>query len=218
MKISLISPRVALFILAASIITAFTADARAQSTFAPRSWTFTEFPTNPPVAVAVSWYRTESLVQNHNLRDGSSPIDLSAGNLVVVYDITAVTNSATTFLSVTGLIVNATGGAFRVEVGPWESNLEPGNYDGWTRILQVVTGTVVNIAVVQRQAIQVLDCTDSRYSTYQAPLTYQINAGDVSNLIERVTEISETTVAVELSDVLDDYLTTTQCTNLFLMR
>lgn len=145
-------------------------------------------------------------------------MDLSVTNLFCTWQIVSSTNVQQTWCVSTGVIVNATSGWVRFTLTPEESNLQTGSYIGFTTAYQASNGTNYAVAPLARQSIRVLFYPDSRFQSTRGPMTYQINAGDVSNLTDAVSDIVDDRVAIELADWGVDYLRTDQILALYIPR
>ncbi len=135
---------------------------------------------------ALSWFQAETFRRDYLLTDGNgTPLDLSATNLVIYWDVMAATNYESAWIASTGVIVNGTSGHIRISATPEESNLQTQYYFGFVRAVQIVGTNEIQRGVLVPQSIQVKFSADSRYYSTHGPLSYSIAAIDVlSNYVD----------------------------------
>lgn len=150
----------------------------AQTSFNARTWLFTQNVTRAASeARFLQWFQAESLELNILAREETNvlhqlgPLDLSATNLLHVWECAAETNIHTVYFAVTGTVQDATNGHVRYRVTPAGANLLAGNYLGFARVLQNVNGTNVRMGVLQQQRMQVIESVDSELYDIVGPIT-----------------------------------------------
>lgn len=154
------------------------APAHAQTSFNARTWLFTQNVTRAASeARLLQWFQGESLELNIIAREETNvlhqlgPLDLSATNLLHVWECAAETNIHTVFFAVTGTVQDATNGHVIYRVTPAGANLLAGNYFGFARVLQNVNGTNVRMGVLQQQRMQVIESVDSELYDVVGPIS-----------------------------------------------
>lgn len=144
-------------------------------------------------AHSIGWFQADSWHKDYIVQDADgNPVDLSATNLLIRYDVVAATNLTETWIASTGLVVSGTSGLFRLSLDPEESNIQTGYYYGLVHACTVSGTNLVDNKLLVKQTIQVLWSTDNRYYAFRGPLTYQLDAWDFSNLTATITSIVET--------------------------
>lgn len=150
----------------------------AQTSFNARTWLFTQNVTRAASeARFLQWFQAESLELNILAREETNvlhqlgALDLSATNLLHVWECAAETNIHTVYFAVTGTVQDATNGHVRYRVTPAAANLLAGNYLGFARVLQTVNGTNVRMGVLQQHRMQVIESVDSELYDIVGPIS-----------------------------------------------
>ena len=155
-----------------------------------------------------AWRQAETVIRDYTLTtDGSTPLDLSTTNLVILWDVVAYTNIAETWIAATGIVTSGTSGQLRVSLTPEESNLATGYYYGFVKAVLVDgENTVTSRLVTIPQVIEVRYSTDERYTAFRGPLSYQIPTID-TNALRATAEWLEAFLPFHAPSVVADDIT-----------
>jgi hypothetical protein len=118
------------------------------------------------------WRQGETVELEYALHTNQVPLDLSATNLAIVWDVVSATNLYQTWIAKTVDVVDPSGGVVRMGLDHEESILEPGQYYGFVRLLTLDGTNVSGRSVAVVQSLTVRYAPDERYTEYRGPLTY----------------------------------------------
>lgn len=104
----------------------------------------------------VAWRQGETVQCDYLLSRAGATMDLSLTNLVVLWDVYALTNFTAAALSQTGTIVVATNGHIRLQLTPAQSDLQTNTYYGFVRAAEMSGTNTSNMGVLVPQVIEVL--------------------------------------------------------------
>lgn len=104
----------------------------------------------------LKWYQGESVKMDLYARRGTTAVDLSASGLYAVWIVAGRgSGSATTYLSSTGTVANATNGYVTFAVTPSQANLPTNTYDTWVQTYQPSNGAVIYAGTIFRGSAEV---------------------------------------------------------------
>ena len=132
----------------------------------------------PAKRLPLKWFQTESIELNLAAIQNGSPVDLSATNIICVWEIYGWNDFTNIYAVSIGNITDGANGATQFRLTPEWSNLPRGHYLGVARALADTAGTFTEIGVLCWMTIEVEWSPDSRFFPTRGPLTYPIEFSD----------------------------------------
>jgi hypothetical protein len=122
----------------------------------------------PKQKQTIKFFQAESVRLDQRFTRNGSPLDLSATNTVVIWEINGWDDYTNTYAIAIG---NATNGQLRFELSPGQANLRAGTYRGFIRALVSDGTNLLQNSVLAYQIIDVEWAPDARNYNIVGPLT-----------------------------------------------
>jgi hypothetical protein len=121
---------------------------------------------------AIKFFQAESVQLTETITQNGTNLDLTATNLVVVWEIQGWSDFTNTYCISTGLVNQTLSNAVTFTLTPSQANLTASNYLGFVRALQSTGTNLSQVAVLAYQTVAVEWSPDSRFYSIVTPLTY----------------------------------------------